>query len=98
MEDLIELGETKLKSGKLFMDLGSLLERILKLKTLKVIYLKWNGLIKVEKKMKFPEVDKIDFFSKDIALKKFIQRNQSLFLHLRKKYFKINFKNRLVIN
>ena len=44
------------------------------------------------KKMKFPEVDKIDFFSKDIALKKFIQRNQSLFLHLRKNTSKSNLK------
>ena len=49
-EDLIELGKQNSSQEKLFMHLGLLLEKILKLKTLKVIYLKWNGLIKVEKK------------------------------------------------
>ena len=48
--DLIELGETKLKSGKIIHGFGFIVRENFEIKTLKVIYLKWNGLIKVEKK------------------------------------------------
>ena len=78
-EDLIELGETKLKSGKIIHGFGFIVRENFEIKNFKSNLFEMEWPYKSGKKMKFPEVDKIDFFSKDIALKK-IHPVQSKFI------------------
>ena len=66
-EDLIELGETKLKSGKIIHAFGFIVRENFEIKNFKSNLFEMEWPYKSGKKMKFPEVDKIDFFSKDIA-------------------------------
>lgn len=78
-EDLIELGETKLKSGKIIHAFGFIVRENFEIKNFKSNLFEMEWPHKSGKKMKFPEVDKVDFFSKDIALKK-IHPAQSKFI------------------